>query len=256
MRRYRKLEANKVNRMLTHIVSFLFRKFVHLRSTKVDFDAPSEFRQGDFPYDYLCQPENLPDLPPVSVEPLSPTIRDEIVSLLFEDKPFEELISYCQGFSFRNLEHNQLCFGLRQDKMGPCGLIASVNAYYIKHKFFCLNSFMQSAQRQTRLAEARADQLVSRNCLVAALADILWKAMHGSRTLKIFRYLSKEPTFRFEDSEILTFDCDSRQKLYSVLLRQQSIFINSDGRGLAAFVYSIVLTRGLENVQQDQSQPA
>lgn len=95
----------------------------------------------------------------------------EISKLLFKDGKGHLHDSWKQGFFF----DKKLKYGIYQDQGGPCGILATVNAFFLKHLLFgakmplhYLNQKNFSGQIQT--------------CLALAISDILYNASNDGQT--------------------------------------------------------------------------
>lgn len=70
--------------------------------------------------------------------------------------------SWHQGFYF----DPKVTYGIYQKDGGPCGILAAVNAFYLKHQLYIAQTSLQTA-----ITNDRRD-----NYLAAALAEILINA--------------------------------------------------------------------------------
>lgn len=105
----------------------------------------------------------------------------DIRQLLFNQAPNKFLpSSWSQGFMLNESEN---CFyGLYQKEGGPCGVIACVQAYFLKYLFFV---YPQSIGKTKVDIEEQKSKLIRENCLVAALAEILFNVRGGDSIIRL-----------------------------------------------------------------------
>jgi len=76
--------------------------------------------------------------------------------------------SWVQGFYF----DPKMKYGLVQDEGGPCGIIATVNAFILKHLLFCMKGDLENP----------GDSKVTSNIVAAAITDILLNSSNNGET--------------------------------------------------------------------------
>ncbi|KAF4674715.1 hypothetical protein FOL47_008764 [Perkinsus chesapeaki] len=148
----------------------------------------------------------------------------------------------CHGFRF-NLEGPRYC--LVQEKGGPCGVLAAVMAFIVKN--------MMKANGEDPTTELPKGQLPgAEDLLKDALAEILWRVVEGSSG-KIHLVYGLDDPERPDRASVATFD--SQAAAVAALGSPQFLRQYAECAGLVAFVYSAILTRGLEEVREDTDDP-
>lgn len=91
--------------------------------------------------------------------------RDEslnILKLLFKDGKGHLHDSWKQGFYFdKNIK-----YGIYQDQGGPCGILATVQAFFLKHLLYGLKMPLHYLDQKKFTNQIQ-------NCVVLAISDIL-----------------------------------------------------------------------------------
>lgn len=155
-----------------------------------------------------------------------------------------------QSFTFSK----EVSFAFIQKAGGPCGVLAAVQAHVIKHHFF------KSAG--TRILEmTKAEQC---QALTKALTGMLCSAMDDPR--KGIKVLEIGLRTHFH-SMVRTFEVDGVTETLNIhefkTPMEAEDFISSNiesymagsSSAVISFLYSILLTRGLERVRQDMDNP-
>ncbi|XP_048590318.1 probable ubiquitin carboxyl-terminal hydrolase MINDY-4 [Nematostella vectensis] len=159
-----------------------------------------------------------------------------------------------QGFGFCDLYG--LEFGIVQYKGGPCGVLAVVQGFVLKHLLFQENNksnkkILQPSSRERSRA------------LASAITEILWQAgdsktatvalptgMANSNFIGAGRYKPDQLT---ENLVLRSFK--SSESLHSFVTQQISQF-EGDGRsGCILLLYSAILTRTIKKVISDMDEP-
>jgi len=153
-----------------------------------------------------------------------------------------------QGFEF----NKDLAYGLTQHKGGPCGLLACVQAYIIKHLFFTKDS-----QHISIIPDISRDRQSS--SLVNALCDILNKVSTNER------YIITLPTGKSKLTLTSKYKPDKLTEtllLYTIKnLEALKTFITNKlfqfekQNGCILLLYSVILSRGVENIRNDMDNP-
>jgi len=107
---------------------------------EVDYEVSGAFAEG-----------NQKDIPYAT--------EQELMNIMFPDPRIGFLPSWKQGFYF----DKKLKYGLFQNKGGPCGVIATVQAFFLKHLMYIARAHL------SRIDTAKRDAW-----LAAALADIIF----------------------------------------------------------------------------------
>ncbi|KAA8589595.1 hypothetical protein FQN60_012960 [Etheostoma spectabile] len=136
-----------------------------------------------------------------------------------------------QGFTF--LDTHDLRYGIVQKKGGPCGVLASIQAFVLKKLLF--ENFESS---NTGLQMLRPSNTTRRKCLVLAAAEILWRAGEGKQaTIAInSRQNQFTPTGHYKSEGVL-------EKFETGVL------------GCILFTISAVLSRSIDKVRDDMDVP-
>ncbi|CAD8166019.1 unnamed protein product [Paramecium octaurelia] len=163
-------------------------------------------------------------------KPQQKTITQPIKKLLFQGTMIGLPKSWSQPFIFKD---EPTFYGLHQLEGGPCGVLASVQAYYLKHFLFSQSIYSKPSIKQ--------------NCLLAALADILYKSNKERLILAIpARDSSMNQAIGIESCDYLEYQIKSLSYLYEVLLEHTSLFFGQNG--VTLFFYSLILTKGVEQI--------
>ena len=169
-----------------------------------------------------------------------------IKQLLFKSDTGNFHTSWCQGFYF----HKKLEYGIWQEKGGPCGIIATVQAFFLKHLLFVQKQKLTGLSLQLK-----------NNCIASAIADILLNAASGNPSGAVnlvvprgAQGLRANPTpCQPSACQKLTFNSgpDQRRRLLGTLLSSIGSFTEETGAGVVCLVYSVILTKGVEEMRAD-----
>ena len=96
---------------------------------------------------------------------------NSIAKLLFKDGKGHLHDSWKQGFFF----DENLKYGVYQDQGGPCGILATVQAFFLKHLLF-------GAKMSLHYLDEKNFSNQIQNCLSLALADVLYNASNEGET--------------------------------------------------------------------------
>jgi hypothetical protein len=146
-------------------------------------------------------------------------------------------------------------YGITQTAGGPCGVLASVQAFLLRHLLYVDRSWTPSNMCSLKMFE---------QALIHGMADILWQA-GGNQRACVAVVSGRQHLSAAEDddlkrrncrtdgvTELLSlFECQSREQLLSTLSRFLPDFIKEDGFGVPMLLYSAILSRGIENVTGD-----
>ncbi|XP_036971834.1 probable ubiquitin carboxyl-terminal hydrolase MINDY-4 isoform X1 [Acanthopagrus latus] len=154
-----------------------------------------------------------------------------------------------QGFTFS--ESHDLRYGIVQKKGGPCGVLASIQAFTLKKLLF---EHIRSSD--TGLQRLRPSNTTRRKCLVLAAAEILWRAGEEKQaTITINSGRNNfTPTGHFRSEGVLEkltcFTVDSIKDL-QLLLEQHIEQFETGPLGCILLTISAVLSRSIEKVRED-----
>ncbi|XP_070688728.1 probable ubiquitin carboxyl-terminal hydrolase MINDY-4 [Pempheris klunzingeri] len=158
-----------------------------------------------------------------------------------------------QGFTFSDT--HDLRYGIVQKKGGPCGVLASIQAFVLKKLLF---ENMKSSN--TCLQRLRPSNTTRRECLVLAAAEILWKAGEEKQaTIAINSGRNHfTPTGHYKSEGVLEkitcFTVDSIRDL-QLLLEQHIEQFETGVLGCILLTISAVLSRSIEKVREDMDVP-
>uniref|UniRef100_A0A8D0CNT2 Ubiquitin carboxyl-terminal hydrolase MINDY n=1 Tax=Sander lucioperca TaxID=283035 RepID=A0A8D0CNT2_SANLU len=158
-----------------------------------------------------------------------------------------------QGFTF--LETHDLRYGIVQKKGGPCGVLASIQAFVLKKLLF--ENFESS---DTGLQRLRPSNTTRRMCLVLAAAEILWRAGEGKQATIAINSGQNQftPTGHYKSRGVLEkitcFTVDNIKDLRLLLERHIDQF-ETGVLGCILFTISAVLSRSIDKVRDDMDVP-
>lgn len=158
-----------------------------------------------------------------------------------------------QGFIFS--ETHDLGYGIVQKKGGPCGVLASVQAFVLKKLLFENNDPIT-----TGVNTLRPSNTGRRKCLSRAIAEILWRAGEEKKVIVAISTKTKHfiPAGQYKSEGILErimlFTLDNHKDL-EVFLDQHIEQFESEVLGCLLLVLSAVLSRSIEKVREDMDVP-
>lgn len=158
-----------------------------------------------------------------------------------------------QGFTFS--ETHELRYGIVQKKGGPCGVLASVQAFVLKKLLF---ENIESSN--TGLLRLRPSNTTRRKCLVSAVAEILWRAGEEKQaTIAVSsgrNHFTPAGNYKSEGvfEKITCFTVDNRKDL-QLLLEQHIEQFETGVLGCLLLTISAVLSRSVEKVKEDMDVP-
>lgn len=176
-------------------------------------------------------------LPPFKKKPeksLSTKDAQQLKTTVFQSSPANLPKSWTQGFILSPSENTP--YGLKQIEGGPCGIIAAVQCYYLKHLLLFNNVSDQSNSTVREMA------------LVGAIADLLWKVKSSDKVTLTF---PPKGAFKIDVNNLrVTFvDAHSFEAVFAGVWANREEFIGEKNFGVAALLYSVVLTKGSENIE-------
>ncbi len=170
-------------------------------------------------------------------QPLSAQVQGALRLLMFgRPSRFDE--SYHQGLYFKR-QGKSVPYGLWQEKGGPCGVIAAVQAHV-------LVELMAGALPEPPHPRSATDAQC-RAALVRAVARILWRCGAGRRATLV---LPSSATSSSLES-LVAFEFDSQDRLVHYLQAQLDHLVRPAGVGVILMIYSAVLSRGLSALPGD-----
>ncbi|XP_049577554.1 probable ubiquitin carboxyl-terminal hydrolase MINDY-4 [Syngnathus scovelli] len=154
-----------------------------------------------------------------------------------------------QGFAFSDT--HDLRYGVVQKKGGPCGVLASIQAFVLKKLLF-----ENIDSSYTRLQRLRPTNATRRKCLVLAVAEVLWRAgdeKQATVAINSGRMLFT-PSGHYKSEGVLEkincFTVDSIKNLHS-LLEQNIEQFETGELGCLLLTISAVLSRSIDKLKED-----
>ncbi|EDV26640.1 uncharacterized protein TRIADDRAFT_54852 [Trichoplax adhaerens] len=138
-----------------------------------------------------------------------------------------------QSFLFSDVEGIQ--YGIVQKKGGPCGILAALQAFFLKHLLFTNPENQNIAKSQI----ANVTESMQQESLVLAIAETLWKAGNCRRSVVALLQSS------------VHFKGNSQFRLDQLTEK----FQNPKGNGCILYLYSLILSRTVEGVKEDMDDP-
>ena len=191
-------------------------------------------------------------------EPISLEKGRELKKLMFAQTGLTFTVGWIgQAFSFNS--NPDLRYGLVQSKGGPCGVLAVVQGYLMKVLMYGSQQFNIS-----RVASPLSPEEEERNeGLAVALSEILVKCADRTGTNLILavsggkQLLNSAGGFKTDGvTETLTLHrFDHKGSLYSFIRENIGYFTGQGNNSVVSFVYSCLLTRGVEKVHADMDSP-
>lgn len=158
-----------------------------------------------------------------------------------------------QGFTF--LDTHDLRYGIVQRKGGPCGVLASVQAFVLKKLLF-----ESTESCNVGLQRLRPSNSIRRKCLVLALAEILWRAGEETQATVAInsgrnQFIPARP-YRSEGVlEKITCLTVENLKDLELILEQHVDQFEIGMLGCMLLTVSAVLSRSIQKVQEDMDVP-
>ncbi|EAR87362.1 hypothetical protein TTHERM_00058740 (macronuclear) [Tetrahymena thermophila SB210] len=203
-----------------------------------DIDFTKENKQRQFSKDGIF---NLNESK--KAQPIDKQTADCVRNLLFGNSQKQYLPkSWSQGF----ILNEQDIFGLVQREGGPCGVIAVVQAYYIK--YILLQSKIDESLMKKRN--------VQENCLLAALAEIIYKCriILSKNNYQVKFVIAKQQntsTFKscdIGDCQVINLYVSKFEDLFNQLRELKEELIGNYNNGIINFLYSVLITKGVDNI--------
>ena len=205
--------------------------------------------------------EERPPAAVVKHEEITVEAANALRELLFNDR--KRLLPESwrkQGLLFA--PHPGLGYGLVQHAGGPCGVLASVQAFVLTELLFpdegCVRLEAPSWRDPSKGDQQRA--------LVSALARMIWSAtpdagterrcvvcLSGSR-VHLYKSSAFSPDGVTERMKCWTLASSSARGLEPFLLEHLSTFTDAKGCGAALLLFSCIMSRGLEAVRNDMDE--
>ncbi|XP_075878912.1 putative ubiquitin carboxyl-terminal hydrolase MINDY-4 isoform X2 [Nelusetta ayraudi] len=154
-----------------------------------------------------------------------------------------------QGFTFS--EASDLRYGILQKKGGPCGVLASVQAFVLKNLLF-----ERAHSRNAGLERLKPSSTTRRKCLIQAMAEILWRAGEEKQAVVTIssgrNHFTPTGGYRSEGvlEKVTRFTLDNFSELL-LFLEQHAEQFESGESGCILLTISAVLSRSIKKVRED-----
>ena len=145
-----------------------------------------------------------------------------------------------QSFGFSS----QVSFGLVQHHGGPCGVLAAVQAHILKEKLKTRAEYNlpSAADKQSALVAGLVSVL--KTCSTGSNFVLAMTGMKQHYSSVIGRFKADGITERLNIIEFSTVSA-----VESFLLTQIGHFMNDMNSAVVSFLYSVILTRGIEKIR-------
>ncbi|KAL7397319.1 hypothetical protein ABVT39_020108 [Epinephelus coioides] len=158
-----------------------------------------------------------------------------------------------QGFTFS--ETHDLRYGIVQRKGGPCGVLASIQAFVLKKLLF-----ENTETSNTSLQRLRPSNTTRRKCFVLAAAEVLWRAGEEKKAIIAINSGRNHftPTGQYKSEGVLekiTCFTVNNLKDTQLLLEQHIDQFETGLLGCILLTISAVLSRSIEKVRDDMDVP-
>lgn len=157
-----------------------------------------------------------------------------------------------QAFSFCDLYG--LEYGIVQLKGGPCGVLASVQGFVLKHLLFGVNK----GDVKKKLHPSSRERT---KALASAISEILWRAgdnkkatvalaTGGSNVFGAGRYKPDQLT-----ETLVLYAFKTSESLQNFISQNITQFESDTSSGCILLLYSVILSRSIERVRSDMDEP-
>ncbi|XP_072455295.1 probable ubiquitin carboxyl-terminal hydrolase MINDY-4 [Notamacropus eugenii] len=189
----------------------------------------------------------------VTSKPMSLSAAKEIKTILFGSA----LCGFSEEWKVQNFtfsEMAQLKYGLVQNKGGPCGVLAAVQGCVLKNLLFGGES------RSTSMRELQPSDTYRTNCLIMAMADILWRAGGEEKAVVTLASGTQQfsPVGKYKADGVLEMLILHKVTKYEdlVIFLQQNIHQFQTGpSGCILLTLSAILSRSTDLVRKDFDLP-
>ncbi|XP_069950509.1 probable ubiquitin carboxyl-terminal hydrolase MINDY-4 [Cherax quadricarinatus] len=189
-----------------------------------------------------------------------PITLDEASNLrhILTGSPAQPLPTEWLSQNFKQNTNPNLSYGLIQKKGGPCGVLACVQAYMMK----CLIFGTTVAPNTSPISPLRPSEREWLWALGVAITEILWKAGQEQKAVLAlpgsFAHFTEHGIGRYSQdgmTESLTLhEFVELQDLYDAVTRYISAFTSENSSGCVILLYSLIFTRGIQNIQTDMDE--
>ena len=204
---------------------------------------------------------------PSTTLPMTSEIANQLRILIFGDTLHVFNDSWKkQGFFFT--KEDKLTFGLVQIDGGPCGAIAAVQSFILRHLLF---GTVATAIKDATSKWKEPTKKEQKNAVATAISRMIWlaatsKVGTGDQFQKIAKPRPAQvctvgETTNIQRSKSCKHDgvtekinittCYNYEDVFETVKDEVSYFMQKDGGGVVCLVYSCLLSRGLEEVEND-----
>ncbi|XP_077573188.1 putative ubiquitin carboxyl-terminal hydrolase MINDY-4 [Stigmatopora nigra] len=208
--------------------------------------------------------DELPELSKILIESATITARKNETGQPMDQQTASELKSVLlgsslkcfpvewrnQGFTFS--ETHDLRYGMVQKRGGPCGVLATIQAFVLKKLLFenvdCSNT--------TRLQCLRPSNATRRKCLVLALAEVLWRAGEEKQAIVAINTgrVLFTPSGQYNSEGVLEkLSCYTLDHIKDVqsLLEQHIEQFETGELGCLLLTISAILSRSIDKLKEE-----
>eukprot|EP01105_Mastigella_eilhardi_P010764 TRINITY_DN249_c1_g1_i6.p1 TRINITY_DN249_c1_g1~~TRINITY_DN249_c1_g1_i6.p1 ORF type:complete len:671 (+),score=168.86 TRINITY_DN249_c1_g1_i6:348-2360(+) len=173
-------------------------------------------------------------------------MAQQLITLVFGSEGKQKMFpdSWFQGFFFCD-EPDDLRFGLLQSKGGPCVVLACVQAFTLRALLFT------SKHRGAERSDLCADDAVRQDALLDALCELLWRIGEQRQVTVALPPTETWDKVPCKIGELRLYTHAAYASLLSFMRDHFFLFQERNGNGVALFVLSAVLTRGIERTASD-----
>ncbi|KAL0323264.1 UNVERIFIED_CONTAM: Ubiquitin carboxyl-terminal hydrolase MINDY-3 [Sesamum angustifolium] len=198
---------------------------------------------------------------------------EKLFFMIFGNRVSKDVLAQWSNQGIRFSTDSETSMGLVQHEGGPCGVLAAIQAYVLKYLLFspeesssiAPNMSSNLSIRRVTNNESVAGDIFSftegkkSRALVRSMTEILFLCGRNERavlaSLNILDDVSLERVNGSEDEKVLRVDtCTSQSSALQKLEAMLPIFRSRMGALL--FLISALLSRGLDNVQEDRDDPS
>ncbi|XP_072034953.1 inactive ubiquitin carboxyl-terminal hydrolase MINDY-4B-like [Amphiura filiformis] len=185
-------------------------------------------------------------------------IAQGLKRVLFGSRPF----LFCDEWSRSHLQwqhqRGQFPYGLFCPKDKSRGIVMVIQAHILKHLLFDNMDSQDNREQISSAMQVKPSELERRNTIISSLADILWRAGNATKAVVVIQHGSMLGPTRSElrrlehlVSTLRTLEYNSYDQLWTCLKKRIDQFTNHEGGGILLFLYSLILSRSINKVEND-----
>jgi len=179
-------------------------------------------------------------VPPRLADPLNAEQAEQLMAMV---GPPQLPDAWKQGIFFAGYQP----YGLQQVSGGPCGVLAVVQA-------FLMRALLQRGLAGGQNAVLEVDEKTRQEALADALCEILWRNVGDSKKAVILvpSALGAAPlnASQLRCLQPATFTSFEQLRAHIMQRPYRELLFTPGGCGLALLLYSIIWTRGIENIRE------